>query len=96
MFFSKCKDIYNPRAMRVKDTLDFAYELREKAPQKFDTYEEYRQMYSDPTDIMYMSEIEWDKRKPMRSVFNSKLANIINIFKEWENDINRTGEKLYR
>ena len=30
------------------------------------------------------------------SIFADKLRRIRFIFKEWENDINRTGEKLYR
>ena len=35
-------------------------------------------------------------KKPTAEIFADKLRKIRFIFKEWENDINRTGEKLYR
>ena len=62
----------------------------------YDTYEEYVKAFPDPTSFMFLSEYEWDKLRPTFKVMKSKAKTIINIFKEWENDINRTGEKLYR
>ena len=76
MFFSKCKDIYNPRAMRVKDTLD-----------------DLERLIIHKTDGTFASK---SISQTTSEIFADKLRKIRFIFKEWENDIKRTGEKLYR
>ena len=69
---------------------------RENACGNYDTYEEYLKAYPDETSYMFLPEHKWDELRPTFKVMKSKANNIIKIFKEWENDIKRTGEKLYR